>query len=108
VWSEITTNGGYHVCKNPEATLSFYPTTKTLKIQGPKQVYYRSLLQDIGGLDINNFKKQETNPEALEREEEESFDASLVCISSQSSEGEMPTVCCGSSCAEGMKNYGKK
>ncbi|CAB4040800.1 Transposon Ty3-G Gag-Pol poly [Paramuricea clavata] len=102
VWSEITTNGGYHVCKSPEVTLSFYPTTKTLKIQGPKQVYYRSLLQDIGGLDINNFK-QETNPEALERDEEESFDASLVCISSQSSVGEMPTVCCGSSCAEGMK-----
>ena len=71
------------MCKSPEVTLRFYPTTKTLKIQRTKQVYYRSLLQDIGGLDINNFKKQETNPEALERDEEESFDASLVFISSQ-------------------------
>ena len=36
-WSFLLCNAGYHLFKSSVLTLNFYPTTKTLHLQGPKQ-----------------------------------------------------------------------
>ena len=36
-WSKVLRNGGFHCLKTSKCTLSFYPNTKTLNIQGAQQ-----------------------------------------------------------------------
>ena len=36
-WSFISNSGGFHVLKSESVTLSFYPNTKTLNVQGMLQ-----------------------------------------------------------------------
>jgi len=46
-WSFVTNNGGYHLFKSSAASISFYPKTTTLYIQGPKQVELTNKLHDL-------------------------------------------------------------
>ena len=94
-WSTVTNNGGFHVFKCAEVTLSFYPGTKTLTSQGPKQHHYRKILlkscdkseqsvatttseQETGNDLINNSEREEVDTfEAAE--DNVMFDSSQAC-----------------------------
>ena len=56
VWSYTTNNGGFHVFKADLVTLSFYPGTQTLNIQGSKQKVVRKQLA--------NYLSKEVTPKS--------------------------------------------
>ena len=75
-----------------EVTISFYPSTKTLKIQGPKQLQYRSqLLKKCSEAKDENL----CDTPNLQR----SFDATLSQECESTSHCELP-------CSQETKKYG--
>jgi len=46
-WSRTDNNGGFHTIKAEGASISFYPGTKTLNIQGAKMEIVRNKLFDM-------------------------------------------------------------
>ena len=56
VWSCTINNGGFHVFKADLVTLSFYPGTQTLNIQGSKQEVVRKQLA--------NYLSKEVTPKS--------------------------------------------
>lgn len=55
-WNFVHNNGGYHLFKSSSSSINFYPGTKTLHIQGPKQDEVKHLLMVLA-------KKQDSGEE---------------------------------------------
>lgn len=58
-WSYTTNNGGFHTLKAEGISISFYPGTKTLNVQGSKSEIIVKKLQDIAN---TNDEKYDTTP----------------------------------------------
>ena len=58
-WSYTTNNGGFHTLKAEGISVSFYPGTKTLNVQGSKSEIITMKLLDIAN---KNSERHDTTP----------------------------------------------
>ena len=82
-WSYTTNNGGFHALKAEGISISFYPGTKTLNVQGSKSEIISKKLLDIANTYVerhdttpvtdfgNKFFEAETEPEQQEDNDKE-------------------------------------
>ena len=99
-WRFTTNNGGFHVLKSDSVTLSFYPGTKTLNVQGAKQDRIRKQLLTLTATASDNQTQNTTielddHISSLSEEEEfqnESFTSDNVLSQGRTSSAQALTI----------------
>lgn len=98
-WSFTTNNGGFHVFKASLVTLSFYPGTKTLTVQGTKQEEIKKIIISLA-TEENNSTQQVPSQSSFKDDDQEHDKQDGVEDEAEENEVPIPNVADESSDSE--------